>query len=311
MARAWPPSHRSIDDPQIEVCEHCGLWVGARHLARATAQGMRGFMVCDVTPACRDMRHRMSYSDRRRLSRRSSFVGQSRLWEPGDTPWWTDRPSDDLFTPFALSSIKLWMRQDDIPFTTKASQWGTVGNIGLPQATNSTTATQPDVLANPFSSGYRGLEFGGTEFLQFPSTITTTVFTYSVALRTPATLAETYLVRNSSASTGVKLMADGSIRVLFSSDVIAIAGAGTISASTNYILSFIKDSDGELVARRNGAQVGGPILVGPAAFDLDRVGDGAGMMAVTVAEEMLYGADHTDNISDLERYLSYLVGVTL
>lgn len=85
----YPPSHRSVDEPQPEVCDLCGLLVGGRHLAVSDVEGLRGARICDVTPGCRAFRNAHGFRDRtRELGPVTSTLGSSRLFEPGAEPWW-------------------------------------------------------------------------------------------------------------------------------------------------------------------------------------------------------------------------------
>lgn len=77
----YPPSHRSVDEPQPEWCALCGLRVGGRHIEIATAEGIEGQPVCDVTPSCRELRHALSGEQRR--GRSFPALGNERVFTPG------------------------------------------------------------------------------------------------------------------------------------------------------------------------------------------------------------------------------------
>jgi len=85
---SYPPSHRSVEDPQPEVCDLCGLMVGGAHLATSEVEGLEGYRICDVTPGCRAFRSSPTFNDRRRTSGRvSGTIGSSRVFEAGGDFW--------------------------------------------------------------------------------------------------------------------------------------------------------------------------------------------------------------------------------
>lgn len=55
--------HPQQNEPQPEFCAWCGHLVGHDRLQQATAEGMRGYWICDTTPDCRSFRHALSYND--------------------------------------------------------------------------------------------------------------------------------------------------------------------------------------------------------------------------------------------------------
>jgi hypothetical protein len=91
---AYPPSHRSVDDPQPEFCELCGLKVGGGHLKMSEVEGLEGLLICDVTPSCRIMRSAFTHHDRMREQVIEPVIGQSRVFPPGDENW-EDITTDD------------------------------------------------------------------------------------------------------------------------------------------------------------------------------------------------------------------------
>jgi len=86
----YPPSHRSVDDPQPEVCDLCGLTIGGAHLQLSDVQGLRGAHVCDAHDSCR-MRSKPSYQDNNRVRGQFHSIGSSRVYPPGaKADWNTD-----------------------------------------------------------------------------------------------------------------------------------------------------------------------------------------------------------------------------
>ena len=84
----FPPTHRDPEDPQPEFCDVCGLLVGGAHLMRSPVEGLRSYMVCNITPGCRKFRAAMSYHDRRQLNAREhSMIGDARVFEAGGSDW--------------------------------------------------------------------------------------------------------------------------------------------------------------------------------------------------------------------------------
>lgn len=85
---SYPPSHRSVDDPQPEVCDLCGLQVGGAHLVTSEVEGLAGYRICDVTPGCRRFRSAVGFRDRKRETPPPEGIGSSRVYEAGSQPWW-------------------------------------------------------------------------------------------------------------------------------------------------------------------------------------------------------------------------------
>lgn len=83
----YPPSHRSVDDPQPEVCDLCGLTIGGAHLQPADVEGLRGAYVCDAHRSCR-MRSAPSYRDQVRTRPQYHSVGNSRIFPAGAKAYW-------------------------------------------------------------------------------------------------------------------------------------------------------------------------------------------------------------------------------
>lgn len=81
MSRPRHPNRSNLEI-QPERCQVCGREVGGARIEEATAEGLRGFRVCDEG-ACGKMRHRLSFNDRRRISTPQEFVGESRIFPPG------------------------------------------------------------------------------------------------------------------------------------------------------------------------------------------------------------------------------------
>jgi len=85
----YPPSHRSVDEPQPEVCDLCGLQVGGAHLVTSDVEGLAGYRICDVTPGCRRFRTEQGFRDRKKASGPlPESIGSSRVFEAGAEPWW-------------------------------------------------------------------------------------------------------------------------------------------------------------------------------------------------------------------------------
>lgn len=83
MSYAPTTSHRNPDEPQMEVCQLCGLHVGGAHLREAVGRGIEGLMVCDVTEGCKRMR---SIPDRRGTAPHAG-IGQSPVYPHGAPDW--------------------------------------------------------------------------------------------------------------------------------------------------------------------------------------------------------------------------------
>lgn len=90
MPIGYPPTYRNVDDVQPEVCDLCGVKVGAAHLMETDVEGLRGLYVCDVQPGCRKFRASLSYSDRRRMDPGPDGIGDSRIYPAGAPPWWPE-----------------------------------------------------------------------------------------------------------------------------------------------------------------------------------------------------------------------------
>jgi len=89
----YPPSHRRVDEPQVEICELCGNFCPASHLLQSEVEGLRGRRVCDLTPGCQRFRSAIAYLDRRRNNARArSGYGDSRIFQPGAGDEWGVSP---------------------------------------------------------------------------------------------------------------------------------------------------------------------------------------------------------------------------
>lgn len=89
MPRGYPPSHRSTDEPQPEVCQLCGLLVGGARLREAYTEGLRGMRICDVQEGCRNFRQNLSVRDRFEIVPDPELLyTRTRIYEPGAKPWW-------------------------------------------------------------------------------------------------------------------------------------------------------------------------------------------------------------------------------
>ena len=90
----YPPSHRNHRSPQPEVCELCGLLVEGRQLQTLDIEGLRGRRVCEVHS---EWRNKPTRRDVERFVAKSipggQFVGQSRIFDPGDPHWWQMDPN--------------------------------------------------------------------------------------------------------------------------------------------------------------------------------------------------------------------------
>lgn len=92
----YPPSHRNHRAPQPEVCEVCGLYIEAEDLLTLDIDGLRGVRACHLhdpwrtTPTGRDIRRQFPGVPG------PKFVGQGRVFEPGDDPWWFTDPIETL-----------------------------------------------------------------------------------------------------------------------------------------------------------------------------------------------------------------------
>lgn len=87
MAGPGAPTHRSVDEPQPEICELCGTRVGGQHLLLVETEGLRGRYICDVTDGCLRFR-RLSGRDVRRLTPRpTATIGESRLYPASQDTW--------------------------------------------------------------------------------------------------------------------------------------------------------------------------------------------------------------------------------
>ncbi len=86
---SYPPSHRCVDEPQPEVCDLCGLQVPAARLALSDVEGLRGHLICDVTPGCREFRSAPSFNDKKAASGGViGTTGNSRVHDGGAERWW-------------------------------------------------------------------------------------------------------------------------------------------------------------------------------------------------------------------------------
>jgi hypothetical protein len=87
MAGPGTPSHRSVDEPQPEICELCGTRVPGRRLTLVETEGLRGRYICDVTPGCVRFRQ-LSGRDKRRLTPRpTGTIGESRVYPAAQEDW--------------------------------------------------------------------------------------------------------------------------------------------------------------------------------------------------------------------------------
>ncbi len=92
MPPGYPPTHRKRDELQPEVCDVCGLQVGAARLQLQTdVQGLQGRRVCDL----HEWRGIPTFQDLERMNPGlpgPKLAGQGRVWEPGDETWWQTWP---------------------------------------------------------------------------------------------------------------------------------------------------------------------------------------------------------------------------
>jgi hypothetical protein len=215
-------------------------------------------------------------------------------------------------TPQALDDLALWFRNDDIPWTPAAATWPVPGGLGLSPAAQVLAAQQPAVLADPFGTDYRGLEFAAAESLALTTPLEVDdAFTYLCAFRTPAALLETTLLRGTTAR--LRISAAGAVvAVNDAGGSFGLAGAASIAPSTSYVLAIAR-AGGFGTCRLNGAVLAsGVSLTG--VFTLNTVGDGGGAgMTLVHAEHSLHEADHSvdSRLPYLERTLARYVGVEL
>ena len=74
----WPPTDRNPREPQVEACDLCSLDVGAVHLAYCDVDGLRGYMICDVNPDCRQFRANIPFQQMLRETPTPYSLGQGR-----------------------------------------------------------------------------------------------------------------------------------------------------------------------------------------------------------------------------------------
>ena len=84
------PSHRSTLEVQPEVCDFCGVMVGAERLVICDVQGFRGAAVCDTHPWERIARFSPSYNDLRRLDPAPHLASETELQTSGSNLWFHD-----------------------------------------------------------------------------------------------------------------------------------------------------------------------------------------------------------------------------
>lgn len=311
----YPPSHRRTDAPQPEVCDVTGFPVEGGDLMTSDARGLEGRRVSSASPFLAHAR--MSPPELHEIMV-PEIIGQERVYEPGDESWFSQGPPNQAwFTPQALETLALWLRNDDIPASGSVASWLAAGGLGLPSASQSTLTARPSVVADPFGTDCRGIRFGSSTFLTLSATATlagsSTPFLFAAAFRSPAVLVQHALLAGLGGASALQIEADGSVTVVGSGGGSnTVAAAGTILGDVSYTLVVLR-SGSDLICRVNGVdESAGATYSGSLAFT--RVGTPVGA-AYDVAE--LIAATGTDYSGDsallrqLERYLGFLVGVEL
>lgn len=82
----YPPTHRSVNDPQPEICDVCGTKVSALQMQEVQWGKFAGLMVCDTTSDCRDRLRRPMPRDLAKIERSIVDVWASGRRLPGGAP---------------------------------------------------------------------------------------------------------------------------------------------------------------------------------------------------------------------------------
>jgi len=83
MSFGYPPSHRGTDEPQPEICDLCGVMVGASRLKRHRYGELSGMLICDLHPSAPD---KPSFDELP-----SPMVGVGHIErDHGQKEWWHD-----------------------------------------------------------------------------------------------------------------------------------------------------------------------------------------------------------------------------
>lgn len=310
----YPPSHRRTDVPQPEICDVTGFVVPGQDLMVSEARGLTGQR---VSSASRFLAHARTSTPELFEIVVPEVIGQGRVYEPGDESWFSQGPpGQEYFTPQALTTLRLWLRNDAIPRTSSAAAWQAPGGLGLPSAAQATASLRPTLIADPFDTDCPALRFGSGRRMTFTAAASAaaTPLLFAAAFRTPAVLGAHAIVSAAAGSGALAIAANGSITFTNDAGVSStVAAAATIAAATDYVLLVLRDGANALVARVNGTDVSAG-ATDAGALTVDTAGNAAGM-DLDVAELALWsGTDYdgeTATLRQLERYLGYLVGVDL